>query len=71
MVISKNKYIYMKLHFGMPSSSPHDVCKLRCSLYGLKQAPQDWLKKFCRTSLNFSFTQPEQLFFLLSQIPRG
>ena len=32
--------IYMKLPFGMTTSSPHDVCKLRRSLYGLKQVPR-------------------------------
>ncbi|KAH9667053.1 hypothetical protein KPL70_020885 [Citrus sinensis] len=32
--------IYMKLPYVMTTSSPNDVCKLKCSLYGLKQAPR-------------------------------
>ncbi|RVW66665.1 putative mitochondrial protein [Vitis vinifera] len=38
--------IYMKLPSSMTNSSPHDVCKLKCSLYGLKQALQAWFEKF-------------------------
>ena len=51
--------IYMKLPFGMTTSSPHDVCKLRRSLYGLKQAPRSWFEKFRSTLLSFSFTQSQ------------
>ena len=51
--------IYMKLPFGMITSSPHDVCKLRRSLYGLKQVPYAWFEKFRSTLLSFSFTQSQ------------
>ncbi|CAL8083802.1 unnamed protein product [Prunus armeniaca] len=49
--------VYLKLPFGMPTSSPNDVCKLKSSLSGLKQAPQVWFEKFRSTLLGFSFTQ--------------
>ena len=51
--------IYMKLHSGMTTSSPHDVCKHRCSLYGLKQEPRAWFEKFRSTLLSFNFTQSQ------------
>ena len=51
--------IYMKLPFGMTTSSPHDGCKLKRSLYGLKQAPRAWFEKFRSTLLSFSFTQSQ------------
>ena len=38
--------VYMKLFYGMTTSSPNDVCKLKRSLYGLKQAPRVWFEKF-------------------------
>jgi hypothetical protein len=60
------KEIYMKLPFGMTTSSPHNFYKLRCSSYGLKQAPWAWFEKFYRTILSFSFTQSQydpSLFF--------
>ena len=49
--------VYIKLPYGMPTSSPNDVCKLKRSLYGLKQAPRVWFEKFRSTLLGFSFTQ--------------
>ena len=49
----------MKLPFGMTTSSPHHVCKLRCSLYGLKQARRAWFEKFRSTLLSFSFIQSQ------------
>ncbi|BFG20903.1 hypothetical protein CerSpe_071770 [Prunus speciosa] len=51
--------VYLKLPFGMPTSSPNDVCKLKRSLYGLKQAPRVWFEKFRSTLLSFSFTQSQ------------
>ncbi|CAL8153285.1 unnamed protein product [Prunus armeniaca] len=51
--------VYLKLPYGMPTSSPNDVCKLKCSLYGLKQAPRVWFQKFRSTLLGFSFTQSQ------------
>lgn len=51
--------VYMKLPYGMPTSSPNDVCKLKRSLYGLKQAPRVWFEKFRSTLLGFSFTQSQ------------
>ena len=55
--------IYMKLPSGMATSSPHNVCKLRCSLYGLKKAPHAWFGKFRSTLLSFSFTQYDSSLF--------
>ena len=51
--------VYIKLPYGMPTSSPNDVCKLKRSLYGLKQAPRVWFEKFRSTLLAFSFTQSQ------------
>ena len=51
--------VYMKLPFGMPTSSPTDVCKLKRSQYGMKQAPRAWFEKFQTTLLSFSFTQSQ------------
>ena len=38
--------VYLKLPYGMSTSSSNDVCKLKRSLYGLKQAPRVWFNKF-------------------------
>lgn len=38
--------VYLKLPFGMSTSSSNDACKLKRSLYGLKQAPRVWFDKF-------------------------
>ena len=51
--------VYMKLPYGMPTSSPNDVCKLKLSLYGLKQAPRVWFEKFRSVLLGFSFIQSQ------------
>ena len=62
-----NEKVYMRRLSGMLTSSPNDVCKLKCSLYGLKQAPQVWLEKSCSTLLGFSFTQSQYDSFLFLQ----
>ncbi|RDX65886.1 hypothetical protein CR513_55412, partial [Mucuna pruriens] len=51
--------VYIKLRYGMHTSFPITIFKLKHSLYGLKQVPRIWFEKFCSIILGFSFTQSQ------------
>lgn len=59
--------VYLKLPFGMSTSSSNDACKLKRSLYCLKQALRVWFDKFQSTFMGFSFTQSQYDYSLFLQ----